>query len=332
MAVPFFMKKLTKKEKLVNAIIGAIVEEEYYYYLDRDDNFDFLFDKRRFREFQEELEEHPEDIEGTFLYEFLYDYYIQSLDYWVEEFEDKFKKMVKEGIFSEEFYENFMEENEDNIRETIMNRVKNDLVDACIDNTSSINISVVLYSNYDCTNSFWFESESGFRAKESYLETVFNAVSINPAEVKKIFKADGYKTFGPWKNKKKAKNVITPEDFYAEYRELSCPASLFCFLGRISFRDYIDLYRNKEKKIIIPKGNPFGFYSYSQGGGSLFEYTIKEDFLIDLNKHYPGNYDKFEIEVDESFGDYGIGSCYGTCDEFFGDEIKLSICDKVGKK
>lgn len=95
-------------------------------------------------------------------------------------------------------------------------------------------------------------------------------------------------------------------------------------LGKLDLRDFEG--GNKVKSIVVPKGNPVGYYSSSEGGGSPFDMTLLIDTTIDLTESGKTKYDTWDLELDSS-GSYSIENVYGADSEFFKKQIKVLSYD-----
>lgn len=124
-----------------------------------DDNFDDRHDI--FRECIEQRSADP--LHEFFEYCFLYSEYMAASDA-MEEIE---RDLVRDG-YRRWKVEKFFDENEDAILEEIYNRSDNDTIEKILRNTADIPVRVEMYSNHDCINSHWFESQGGFRYYEYY--------------------------------------------------------------------------------------------------------------------------------------------------------------------
>ena len=187
----------------------------------------------------------------------------------------------------------------------------------------TINVRVELMSNYDCINSHWFESQSPIGYEETYFGDTVKALRLNPQDVKRMLIEKGLEVYGKWPKKDGSKALVKLEDFWQEMENRGCPACLLAFVGKV---DIEDLLGNDSKKtlITIPKGNYMGFYSSSQGGGSMIEAPLQHDVKLDLNKNYDGHGMGYRMVLDVSGNGYTIDSSYGVTKEFWGKEILLS--------
>jgi len=197
-------------------------------------------------------------------------------------------------------------------------------VDECWDDVlrGNVQVRVEMFSNYDCINSHWLESQSPYNM-DSYFGDVVRMLEFNPAEVKKFLLSKGMRVSGHWPNVKSANALITLDDFWTEETNRCCGANLLTFVGQVSKKEI--LCRNvNEGKITIPAGNTCGFYSSCQGGGSTIEAKLKRDFEIDLAKNYDGHGLGFKMFVDvRGYNGYTINEAYGVTTAFWGKNILI---------
>ena len=128
-------------------------------------------------------------------------------------------------------------------------------------NNEYMNIRVVLYSNYDCINSNWFEGNK-YGYKESYFGAMVDALNLNPSVLKKEMLNMGIGTYGAFPNLKSrtGKELATYKSFCEELINSTCGAMLLTISGKISLMDLYDLsdYDNDNSfsnisKVIVPK-------------------------------------------------------------------------------
>lgn len=190
-------------------------------------------------------------------------------------------------------------------------------------NTGLVPVMVVLYSNYDVINSHYFETEyDGYSYEKSYFGAVVDALNLNPAKVKQLFLDKDVEMSGEWPDLKErdGKELVKYEEFFEEDVNRSASACQMMMLGKLDLSGFVD--GNGVKSIVIPKGNPVGYYSSSEGGGSLFDMTLSTDVTIDLTKTGKTKYDRWDLEAAGS-GKYSIASVYGVDSDFFKSPIKI---------
>lgn len=182
---------------------------------------------------------------------------------------------------------------------------------------SNIPVRVELYSNYDCINSHWFENQDGYAYQGTYIGDVVDRLNLNPAKCKNIWSGLGFNIVGRWPNKKNrdGKEFVDYKSFGEECLNSCCGANLLAILAIVDY----DRIKQGFDKITIPKGNPVGFYSSMQGGGSIFECNLIRDMDIDLNKTYGSKYDHFGLHPDTN--EYSIQNVFGSDSSMFGDNI-----------
>ena len=227
--------------------------------------------------------------------------------------------------FEEDKVEAFFDEHDDEIRDEIRERDDSTMVNDLIKNTNDIPVRVEMLSNYDCINSCWWESQSGFRYKESYFGDMIDTLRLNPAKVKKTLTDKGYTVYGRFPNKKyrDGKEQVSYEDFCRELEHSCCGANLLTYIGLVNLRDLYDA-DFKIKEVIIPKGNTCGLFSSFYGGGSLIEMELKSDVRIRLDKARKDGYGyRLRLDNERSKYECSIKHVYGVCDTFFGKQVNI---------
>jgi len=185
-----------------------------------------------------------------------------------------------------------------------------------------LNIRICMYSNYDCMNSHWFESQGAY-SMDSYFGDMVRMLRLNPAAVKEMLTSKGLTTAGTWRNKPTGKPLITLDDLWQELQNTSCGGNLLTFIGTISPDELLSPSFNG--KITIPAGNKCGLFSSMYGGGSVMEMTLQRDLSLDLTKKYDrAGYLSFRLVIDDASDEYGIKETYGVTDKFFGNQIQLA--------
>lgn len=218
----------------------------------------------------------------------------------LEEFEDE-----------ENDIEDLMEEFEDVYPEVDMNW--KDLF-----NNSKATAVIKLFSNYDCINSHWYESQGGYDYEESYFGAMVDFLNLNPYKVKQLLTKQGIDTNGKWKNLKSrnGKELVDYEEFWIELENQCCPASLLTIPVSINLADMYENQTTLEatKSIKLKKGTRVGIYSNFNGGGSPFDMQLIQDVTIHLGKIGPSDFDKVELRAEDG---YTIKDCYGVTDDFY---------------
>lgn len=140
---------------------------------------------------------------------------------------------------------------------------------------------IIVYSNYDCTNSFDTMETS------DYLSQVYQRV----------------------------KKGVKKSDFMYEHENGAYGGSLFCFAFRCSLLDLVDIKEKVKtgKQVFIPKGTQFGFFSSFHGAGSVFEKETYRDIYLNIKEtgegYYP-EYDNIDIIADCEQS-YNMDDVYG---------------------
>lgn len=146
----------------------------------------------------------------------------------------------------------------------------------------------VVYSNYDCCNSF------DTLEPDTYLWDVYQRV----------------------------KKGVKKDDFMWEFSNGAYGGSLFCFVFKTDIKDALELMKKTKtgKTITIPKGTQFGFFSSFTGSGSVFEKTTYKDITIPLDGET--KYDSIKI-IPDLTQSYNMADVYG-CTNFI-DEANITI-------
>jgi len=286
------------------------------YYVDRNDSLD---------EHTKIIEKCIENKSADALYEAIDEWYQDSPFY---EFESLDKDLVSDICskfeIEEDEAEELLEEYRDEINDHYYSVDDSTVLKDLIRNTSSVEVRIPLYSNYDCINSHHFEG--GYSYKESYFGDMVDVLNLNPAKVKKLLVENDVEVYGSFPNYKhrEGKELVSYADFWQELENSSCGANLLVFTGLLNLQDLLD----KDFKVVeltIPKGNNCGLFSSTYGGGSVLEMELQRDFKIKLDvprKKGLTKYDTFDLLIDDANG-YSIDSVYGMCRSFWKNEIKL---------
>lgn len=222
----------------------------------------------------------------------------------------KCKYMIQESDIS------FLENNKKLTMELLVKNTKENILEDMLDKTEDINVSIELMSNYDCLSSFFYET-SGNKVflKESYLEDLIKMSRLNISKLKSVFDDNGIEIRDEPTKTEEELGVFSEEEIYKEFLNTCCGANRFSILLKIQARDFYNICKNK--KLTIPKGSRYGFYSRFYGGGSVFDSITKKDFNIEkLGSGTYNNYTYFELLIDDING-YSISKTYGVGDEFF---------------
>lgn len=177
-------------------------------------------------------------------------------------------------------------------------------------------VRLVLYSNYDCINSFHTESD-GYRIitiEDSYLGDVIKRLSINPQDIKNLGKEKELKPVGKF-GKTKFNDSIDIKEFWTEL-ENTGSACLFCFAGEMPLKYFLNEENKKPQKVKVLKNTQYGFFGSWQGCGSPFDATLKNDIVLEINKHLDTEYDEWRILLDGEDG-YSMDDVYGLSPSFY---------------
>ncbi|MDR2913617.1 MAG: hypothetical protein LBV74_02090 [Tannerella sp.] len=302
------------KELTLETVIGFMNRFYLLTFVDRNDSLDGNY---------EILQQCIKEKCADHLYESINDWYIDAEINAVYDAIQELKQKCKNTGYIKDDVESFFEENEDSIKEHIYAKDDSDVLGQLCRNSSDIPVRIELYSNNDCINSYWLESQDGFCYEESYFGDMVDALKLNPAKVKKLLLKHGEKVYGRFPDKKyrNDKELVTYEDFYQELENTSCGANLLTFTGKVCIHDLIKASFNINK-VVVPKGNYCGIYSSIQGGGSVLEMALQHDITLKLNAQ---KYDFFSLAIDynRNIYNYCIKEVYGVCDSFFGNPLKI---------
>lgn len=154
--------------------------------------------------------------------------------------------------------------------------------------TRDIPCLIYLYSNYDCTNSFDTMESS------EYLQQVY----------------------------KRVRNGVRKKDFMWEHINGAYGGSMFCFAFKCSILELLELKKQMKtgKRILIPKGTQFGFFSSFQGAGSVFDKETYRNFYLNIKEEGKD----FNPEYDHAYLLADIEQSYNMIDVYGSDEFIAS--------
>jgi len=168
------------------------------------------------------------------------------------------------------------------LREEFIDHICIDLnIKELLNNTSAVNIRVVIHSNYEGVD--WAERGEGDFKDSEYIE-----------EIKKLLK-DKYEK----------------KSFQDELDNICSCCNQLIFYFKLNIDDLIGIKEKFKNEINIPKEALCGFFDSFNGSGSLLEIELKED--ITLNKQWGSTkYDDINIILDET-NSYSVKETYGLC-------------------
>ncbi len=220
--------------------------------------------------------------------------YHYNLDYIFDLENEQIKNVIKEFEYELTKELGSIDDIEVELREYFLDYLYVDInLDELIRRIDDLTCLIYMYSNYDCTNSFDTMETS------DYLQQVYARVR---AGVKKA-------------------------DFMYEHENGAYGGSVFCFAFRGSIEEVIELKQQMEKgkKIFIPKGTQFGFFSSFQGAGSVFEKTTYRNFHVNIKEtggDFHPDFDHAYIQPDISQS-YNMVDVYGSNDFIYEQDIKI---------
>jgi len=306
-------------EQIENAFIGKLDEEYHLVYTHYNDAFDHSP-----KVIQECMEAHD-----------LYPIY-ETIDDWISECQydvslqiiyDLRDNILKDCKHSElhEYMKEWIDDadNIDHLRFLIMERDNSDPIKEIIGRTR-LRARITQFTNFDCLPSNW-----GMRNAchyEDYFKDIIDILCLNPAIVKQTFIKTGINAVGRFPNLKyrNGKEAVEYTDFAREVHNQHCYCNLV-FMGILPIKSMYSNGFKEYQKIVIPKGNSCGFYSWWNGGGSLLSMTLKRDLVLSVKIPKKTEYDRFELDVDErNCGNgYCIDEAYGLIRAAWGEEFQL---------
>lgn len=251
------------------------------------------------------------------IYELEIQYIIETLDDFTERLAEEFNCKEEDLDLKQVAHE---------IRDDVMESISVDMDVKSLLSKTGVNVRIEMYSNYDCINSDWLESQSPY-SMDSYFGDMIRTLQFNPAEMKSFLISKGRQTTGNWPNRRKKKPFVSIEDFWTELLNSSCGANLLNFVGTMDAFEL--LTAGKKSTVTIGKGNNCGLFSSMYGGGSVMEMTLLRPITIDLEKKYDkSGYLNFGLHIDCDSGGYSMAQVYGVDASFFGGEISIKRNEK----
>ncbi len=211
---------------------------------------------------------------------------------------------------------NISEDLQDEVRELLQEYFNIDLNEKDLYKNTSLNMVLTLYSNYDCLNSNWLESQSGYSYKESYFGDLLDTLNINPQTFKKRVKELGYfPVAGKFPNYKyrDGKEVVSIDSLIRELENTSSGANLLTFIVETTLDEAIEMFEKylDSKYVSIKKGTMCGLFDSFNGGGSVLELkVVNGQRKIKLKKD---EYTHLTLNVEEGVHHYTIDKVYGMC-------------------
>jgi hypothetical protein len=174
-----------------------------------------------------------------------------------------------------------------------------------------VNVRFELISNYDCINSTFFETDGyrqPFSTENTYLGDVLRTLRLDPAKLNELSETFRFDLPIDELYPDGGEPLVDDKKFIAELANTSCGANLLTIPVKIPFRDLAN------RTFTIPKDTPVGFYSDSQGSGSIFQCALLKNFEIVLPDKPSNNYPWWRLTADCDSG-YGMVECYGSFPE-----------------
>ena len=319
-------------DKLSDLIISAIVqpklEWDYRENLSLADAYQAIATNESREEFEENIRRLNE--ENSYLLE------AQSIKNAIEEHIDEINLelgRVDDPATAQEVFDNYYTDFQEHVY-TDFN------IEELLGN-AKVTIRFELLSNYDCINSHWLEAqggeENGYQDYECYFNDVMWALGIQPADILPQLNGKEYvpngRVTGP--------ALVDVETFLNnEIMERGTPACLLTVLATVNAAD---MYKNNQlmsndqirindglATFTIPKGNPVGFYSEFQGGGSMFSTMLEEPLTITAGKALPWDvHCTWAIRVDNPKNNYHLQSCFGSDADMFGEDATFVTVNQL---
>jgi hypothetical protein len=319
---PNLLAKMIPNEinkKIEQAFFAEMREKYHLIYTDYNDNFDNS--AKAIHECMEKEDIYPlfEKVDD-WIYECQYRMCNEVIDELIEKIllDSKYSEIHP---YLEEWLDN--EDNREQLRYSITDRDHSEPISEMIGRTM-LRARVTQYSNYDALPTNW-DLKNTYEYND-YFKDIVDTLFLNPAIVKKTFIEKSINAVGKYPNLsyRNGKEAVEYIAFAEELQNQNCYSNLV-FMGLLPLQSLYSNGFRKFQKIIIPKGNYCGFYSYWQGGGSLLGMKLKQDLVLPIQIPRKTPHDCFDLDVDER--NCGIGYCideaYGMIREAWGKEIQL---------
>lgn len=176
-------------------------------------------------------------------------------------------------------------------------------------NSDNSKLTYSLYSNYDCMNSWFFESQGTF-GYETYIGDILKVLRINPKEFALFLESEGYDVFvDQFPNIENLEPIVEIPDLYHELLNNSCPASLLTFIVKIDdlWEYYINSINDNNKNTKINTNDVLycGIFSSINGGGSIMDLKLKPNKIIETIEN--DEYSSIELNMNG----YSYDEVYG---------------------
>lgn len=175
---------------------------------------------------------------------------------------------------------------------------------------------IILFSNSDCMNSHWFESQGGYDYEYGgYFTDVVDFLQLDPGSLYHILDKRGFNISAcPWKLLFNRDPMVDVESFAQELENSCGSANLWVIPVLVQARD---LARGVPKSIKVYKGATCGLFDSWSGSGSLLECKFIRDVVIQLGQYGETEYDKVELRRPSGYTPmdvYGSDSIYNEAD------------------
>ena len=158
-----------------------------------------------------------------------------------------------------------------------------------INNIPSLTCMAYVYSNYDCCNSMDRFEDDG------YLPEVFERVKAG----------------------------VLKKDYMDEFHNGAYGGCIFAFAFKTDIESLLEMeekIKYSGKKILIPKGTQFGFFSSFQGAGTMFKHVTHKDMELPL--YGETEYDSINVEADITQS-YNMSDVYGDTNFIEGCDVEI---------
>jgi len=158
-----------------------------------------------------------------------------------------------------------------------------------LNNIPSLTCMAYVYSNYDCCNSMDRFEDGG------YLPEVFERVKAG----------------------------VLKKDYMDEFHNGAYGGCIFAFAFKTDIESLLEMeekIKYSGKKILIPKGTQFGFFSSFQGAGTMFEHVTHKDMELPLVGET--EYDSIGLTADITQS-YNMSDVYGDTNFIEGCDVEI---------
>ncbi len=274
-----------------------------------------------------------EYADGNYLY--AHDLRIEFIEEVVDKFFDEIVLALKDtkssdilvDLVSISLSDKDEEDTTENMREDLKGRLIEEVrenfgiyVDVDVDsalNNADVLLRLTLFSNYDCMNSNWYESQGeGYDYEQAcYFSDLVDFLQLNPAKLQIVMKVKGFNIWeeSDWEDLPGRVPLISYDHFLQELDNSCGGANLFVFPVSIPLREWLDC--PKPVAVILRNRSKCGLFDSLSGSGSLIECSLLKDTVIQLGQIGDSEYDCVEFKYAND--GYSIHQVYGVGDDFY---------------